>query len=129
MRLEHLCSARLSGNEPRQERDVVEEVIRYINENLDREIHRQDLADHVYLNPDYLNRLFKKQTGKTLKEFVIEHKIDEAKKMLQVESSKVCQDVNFLSKSMKIELVPYVIRKLNIGLNCQYANIHIRTSK
>ncbi len=84
MQLVHLCAARLSGNEPRQERDVVEEVIRYINENLDHEIHRQDLADHVYLNPDYLNRLFKKQTGKTLKEFVIEHKMDEAKKMLQV---------------------------------------------
>lgn len=84
MRLVHFCAVRLSGNEPRQERDVVEEVIRYINENLDHEIHRQDLADHVYLNPDYLNRLFKKQTGKTLKEFVIEHKMDEAKKMLQI---------------------------------------------
>lgn len=51
------------------------------------------------------------------------------KKMLQVESSKVCQDVNFLSRSMKIELVPYVIRILNIELNCQYANIQIRTSE
>lgn len=84
MKLVHLCAKRLNCQEPRQERDVVEEVIRYINENLDQEIHRQDLADHVYLNPDYLNRLFKKQTGKTLKEFVIEHKMDEARKMLQV---------------------------------------------
>lgn len=84
MKLAHLCANRLNGREPRQERDVVDEVIRYINENLDQEIHRQDLADHVYLNPDYLNRLFKKQTGKTLKEFVIGHKMDEARKMLQV---------------------------------------------
>lgn len=84
MKLVRLCAKRLSNQEPRQERDVVNEVIRYINENLDQEIHRQDLADHVYLNPDYLNRLFKKQTGKTLKEFVIGHKMDEARKMLQV---------------------------------------------
>lgn len=84
MKLVRLCAKRLNNRELRQERDVVEEVIRYINENLDQEIHRQDLADHVYLNPDYLNRLFKKQTGKTLKEFVIEHKMDEARKMLQV---------------------------------------------
>ena len=84
MKLVRLCAGRLNHQELRQERDVVEEVIRYINENLDQEIHRQDLADHVYLNPDYLNRLFKKQTGKTLKEFVIEHKMDEARKMLQV---------------------------------------------
>ena len=67
-----------------QEQDVVEKVIRYIDENLDRDLHRQDLADHVFLNPDYLNRLFKKQTGKTLKEFLIEHKMGEAKKMLQL---------------------------------------------
>lgn len=84
MKLVRLCVKCLNNQEPRQERDVVEEVIRYINENLDQEIHRQDLADHVYLNPDYLNRLFKKQTGKTLKEFVIDHKMDEARKMLQV---------------------------------------------
>lgn len=84
MTLVRLCIKQLNRQEPRQDRDVVEEVIRYINENLDQEIHRQDLADHVYLNPDYLNRLFKKQTGKTLKEFVIEHKMDEARKMLEV---------------------------------------------
>ncbi len=84
MKLVRMAARHLSRQEPRQEQDVVEEVIRYIDENLDQEIHRRDLADHVYLNPDYLNRLFKKQTGKTLKEFVIEHKMDEAKKMLQV---------------------------------------------
>lgn len=84
MKLVRFCAKRLDDREPRQARDVVEKVIRYINENLDQEIHRQDLADHVYLNPDYLNRLFKKQTGKTLKEFVIEHKMDEARKMLEV---------------------------------------------
>ncbi len=71
-------------NEQRREQDVVEEVIRYIDENLDQDIHRRDLADLVYLNPDYLNRIFKKQTGKTLKEFVIEHKMNEAQKMLQM---------------------------------------------
>ena len=84
MALARLVEQRFAQKEQRQEQDVVEAVIRYIDENLDQEIHRRDLADHVYLNPDYLNRLFKKQTGKTLKEFVIEHKMDEARKMLQV---------------------------------------------
>lgn len=84
MALVRLVEQRFAQKEQRHEQDVVEEVIRYIDENLDQEIHRRDLADHVYLNPDYLNRIFKKQTGKTLKEFVIEHKMDEARKMLQV---------------------------------------------
>ncbi|MGM9607263.1 MAG: response regulator [Oscillospiraceae bacterium] len=82
--LARLVEQRFAQKEQRHEQDVVEEVIRYIDENLDQEIHRRDLAHHVYLNPDYLNRIFKKQTGKTLKEFVIEYKMGEARKMLQV---------------------------------------------
>ena len=82
--LVRLVERKFAQKEQRQEQDVVEKVIRYIDENLEQEIHRRDLAEHAYLNPDYLNRLFKKQTGKTLKEFVIEHKMEEARKMLQL---------------------------------------------
>jgi two-component system response regulator YesN len=64
--------------------DVVDRIIRYIDAHLDQEIHRSDLAEHMYMNPDHLNRLFKKQTGKTLKEFVSEYKMNEARKMLQI---------------------------------------------
>lgn len=49
--------------------------------------------------------------------------------MFQVESSMVCQYVNILIRSMKIELVPSVTRKWNTELNCQYANIQTRASK
>ena len=82
--LAHLVEQKFAQKEQRQEQDVVEKVIRYIEEHLEQEIHRRDLAEHVYLNPDYLNRLFKQQTGKTLKEFVIAHKMEEARKMLQL---------------------------------------------
>lgn len=77
-----------SKNMERDER-IVETIRHYIDKHMDQEIHRSDLADYVYLNPDYLNRLFKKQTGKTLKEYVIEYKMLEARKMLQVTSLPV----------------------------------------
>lgn len=84
IKLVELAKQRFSGKELERTDRIVETVIKYINDNLDKDIHRSDLADFVYLNPDYLNRLFKKQTGKTLKEFVIEYKMQEAKKMLQL---------------------------------------------
>lgn len=49
--------------------------------------------------------------------------------MFQVESSKVCQYVNFLIRSMKIEQVPPLQGECNTELNCQYTNIPIRVSK
>lgn len=84
MELIFLVHQRLSQKNQERDERIVESIVRYIDAHLDKEIHRSDLADAVYLNPDYLNRLFKKQTGKTLKEFVTAYKMNEAKKMLQV---------------------------------------------
>ncbi|MGM9604613.1 MAG: helix-turn-helix domain-containing protein [Faecousia sp.] len=82
--LAKLAQQRFSRKEQERIDKIVETIIHYVDDHLDKEIHRSDLADYVYLNPDYLNRLFKKQTGKTLKEFIIAYKMNEAKKMLQV---------------------------------------------
>lgn len=61
---------------------IVEKLCRYINEHLDSELRRDELADYVHLNPDYLTRVFKKETGCTIKEYVIRQKMEEAKALL-----------------------------------------------
>lgn len=43
----------------------------------------------VHLNPDYLNRMFKKETGLTLKEYVIWQKMQEAQSLLRTTSLPV----------------------------------------
>lgn len=62
---------------------VVEKVKQYIAVNLDKvELSREDIANHVYLNPAYLSRLFKKETGQSLTEYLLEQRIELAKKLL-----------------------------------------------
>lgn len=63
--------------------NVVETICHYIGEHLDEELRREDLAEVVHLNPDYLNRIFKKETGSTLKEYVIVQKMEEARSLLR----------------------------------------------
>ncbi len=58
-------------------------AIEYIRQNLDRDISRGEIADAVFLNPEYLSRLFKKETGVSLNEFIITEKIEQAKSMLE----------------------------------------------
>ena len=65
---------------------VVEKVCRYIGEHLDSELRRDELADYVHLNPDYLTRIFKKETGCTIKEYVIRQKMEEARALLRTTS-------------------------------------------
>lgn len=72
--------------ESKDESSFVEQVCRYIAEHLESELRREELANVVHLNPDYLTRLFKKETGKTLKEYVIEQKMQEARSLLRTTS-------------------------------------------
>jgi len=45
---------------------IIEKVKRYIAIHISDNPTREDLAKYVYLNPDYLSRLFKKETGITM---------------------------------------------------------------
>lgn len=63
--------------------NIVDKTIEYIMKHLDEEIRRDDLAEHVHLNSDYLTKIFKKETGLTLKEFVIQQKMQEAQALIR----------------------------------------------
>ena len=62
---------------------AVDIVKRYIAEHISEDLQRDDLAKLVFMNPDYLSRLFKKQEGIGLAEYIIQKKLDFAKKLLK----------------------------------------------
>jgi two-component system response regulator YesN len=47
------------------------------------------LADKVHLNPSYLSRLYKQETGVKLSEYVAEIRIRKAKSMLEEEGTRI----------------------------------------
>ena len=53
----------------------IKQVKQYIQQNLDRELHREEIADQVFLNASYLSRLFSKYTGMSLKEYITSEKM------------------------------------------------------
>ena len=56
--------------------------IDYIHDNLHSRITVEELAELVDLNPSYLSRLFKKETGVSVSEYIQQLKIDAAQNML-----------------------------------------------
>lgn len=60
----------------------VAKCIDYIHDNLHTRITVDTLANYVNLNPSYLSRLFKKETGCSISEYIRNLKIDAAKNML-----------------------------------------------
>ncbi|MDU7474833.1 MAG: AraC family transcriptional regulator [Paenibacillus macerans] len=68
---------------------VAEEIKQYIHAHYGDELTRSDLAEVVYLNPDYLARLFKKETGVSLGSYVIQVRISAAKQLLKTTNLSV----------------------------------------
>lgn len=65
------------------------EVQRYIQQNLHQELNRDTIAAHVYLNSAYLSRLFRKEMGKSLSEYIAELRIEKAKNQLVKTNMKI----------------------------------------
>ena len=63
--------------------ECIEKVIQYIHCNLDHEIHRSDIAKWVNFNEDYVSRMFKKEKGISLKEYIIREKMKLARDLLR----------------------------------------------
>lgn len=55
----------------------------YIRFHYDKDISVQSLADRFNLSPEYFSRLFKKETGKSPKEMIIEYRINTACNLLK----------------------------------------------
>ncbi|HZG84033.1 helix-turn-helix domain-containing protein [Paenibacillus sp.] len=77
--IEHLLSRAAEYGESHS---LFEKVKRYIHQHIDQEMSREEIANHVYLNPDYLTRVFKKETGMSISEFVLSERLKVAKELL-----------------------------------------------
>jgi len=76
--------SRLRGLDTRsiKEKSAVDIVQNYLEQHYNETISRKDIESLVHLNEDYLNRIFKKETGYSLMEYIQYYRITMAKRML-----------------------------------------------
>lgn len=67
----------------RENMSVVDQIRDYIEHNLEKDITRESLAELVYLNPDYLARIFKKEAGESLGAYLVRRRMERAKEYLE----------------------------------------------
>ncbi len=70
---------------------LMENVKEYLLKNLEFEITLQDLANIFHYNPKYLGRLFKKEMGIPLHEYVSEKRLERAKELIENSSFSITQ--------------------------------------
>ena len=79
--------------------DTVRSIVRFINENYWKDISIQEIADRFFINMSYLCQVFKKETGKTLMEYITSLRIGYACRLLQqgeFSVGEVCEKVGYI---------------------------------
>jgi len=67
---------------------AVSRMKRFIREHLSEDISLQAIADHMYMHPVHVSRLFKMETGSNLSDYVLRLKMEQAAEMLADHSLK-----------------------------------------
>ncbi|MCH5266865.1 MAG: helix-turn-helix domain-containing protein [Lachnospiraceae bacterium] len=71
----------------------------YIAQNISQPLHSRDVANHLNLHPDYLSKMFRKETGYTLQRYIIRKKCETASYMLRNSSASCTEIGTFLGFS------------------------------
>ncbi len=87
-----------------EDRSQLDEIIDYINQNLDREISVQELAQRLYLSMSVFSHLFKKNVGISPYQFIITQRLEKAKQLLldrdaNLPITTICQMCGFSNPS------------------------------
>ncbi len=88
--------------------------LNYIYAHMHEKISTSDLADEVHLHPSYLSRLFREQMGCTLHEYILEQKIQSAKRMLQFSDRSYAEIANMLAFSSQSHFIQVFSKKVGV---------------
>ncbi|WP_088104842.1 response regulator transcription factor [Halalkalibacter urbisdiaboli] len=76
----------------KSQRNEIWKATKYVETHIHEKITMEKVAQHLYLNPSYFSRIFKKETGDTFIDYVNRAKIEKAYHYL-VESNNTVEDI------------------------------------
>jgi two-component system response regulator YesN len=100
--VEEEASASHFGTDVASEKRAIAEAVALIESHYREDIGLEWVAKQIYLSPGYLSGLFKKETGKSIIQYITLCRLESAKKLLTETNMKivdVCQEVGYNNAS------------------------------
>lgn len=88
--------------------------LNYIYSHMHEKISTEELAAEVHLHPSYLSRLFREQMGCTLHDYILDQKIQSAKRMLQFSDRSYAEIANLLAFSSQSHFIQVFSKKVGV---------------
>lgn len=86
-----ISGVRRKGRLPMGTESITEKILLYIEDNLDKELTLEDIAEEFRYSKFYLARIFKENTGVTLHKYIQGRRLDEAAKELAETKKPIAQ--------------------------------------
>ena len=126
---EHLLACLLSVLEDRAERQrfspLTLKIMKYIRENMDKKITLEDISRLTFFSSVYCDTVFKRETGRSIIDHLIDIRVDEAKKLLlegtmslkEISENVGFNDYNYFSRVFKARngYPPSTYRRMMFG--------------
>lgn len=116
-------NARAKESSHKSPKEIVDEASTFIKSHLSEDLSVEVVARQVYMNPDYLTRIFKKETGSSLIKYIIQERMYMARKLLMETELSVngialevgYADYSHFTKTFRqmYEMTPSVFRQKN----------------
>ena len=103
-----------TANADLKNRRIIDFLTDFISQNYSHRLSVNELAKSVFLNPDYLGRIFKKQTGFSLTEMIQKVRIENACNMLR-NTDKSVSEIAFLCGFEDVKFF-YTVFKKRMGI-------------
>ena len=89
--IEGKMSEKQKGGEEKKEVSnlMVQKAMDYIALNYSEKISLKNIAEELYLSPNYLSELFKRHTDKNISEYITQFRLDKARRYLQQPEYKI----------------------------------------
>ncbi len=94
--------------------DKIESIRQYVDNNLSADLSRDTIAGTIGVNPEYLSRLFRKDTGLSLMEYIKRRRIVKARELLKDSEISVTQ----VAASCGFNSLPYFCKTFHQETGC-----------
>lgn len=115
--LNYILIELIDNNTSRSQNSYIIEIINYINQNIHTPLTLTEISEHVHLTREYTSKLFKKEMGVTITDFVNKNKMKIAKDMIFSEKS----NLNDIAQQLGFQTYSYFSRTFKKFYECSPA--------
>lgn len=101
--VKHICDKiKLNSKDFEAAGSIIEKAKLFIKKNLNQDINRMDIAAHLHINHDYFSRLFGKEVGISIPEYIMQERLKIAREMIlntEMSVSEIAANVGYTNFS------------------------------